>query len=149
MSLLVSIDPGLHVGYAVWDLETRRCLLAVEHTPETLHAALQALDVGDVDHIVYEQFNLRPGKAALRQVGSVMPAAEAIGIVKAACWTHGLRAETGAAGQGATIQRLTAAGYRWVSRGHGGHAKDAEALGVAHMRWKLADLGLHPKGSIA
>lgn len=84
-SRMVSIDPGdVHVGVAAWHrtLEAWECTLAVEMTPETAVEYLsRELLQGRVDLVVVEDFRLQPDKA-MAQVGSDMPTAQLIGVIK-------------------------------------------------------------------
>ncbi len=132
---VLSIDPGaVHVGVAYWsDLHGLwGCEAAVEVSPDL--AAERIFDVIEnrkVDKLIIEGFWLKPGKAALQQAGSAMETVELIGLARYLCVRHpGVEFVKVANGQNAIITRLDAAGYEWASKGHGGHAKDAEAVAV-------------------
>lgn len=135
---IISIDPGaVHCGVAVWrrlpSSVLWQCDWAVEMTPEEcidyVADALASLD-DKPGKVIIEGFWLKPGKAALQQTGSTMETVEVIGAIKTQCRWQGVEMVKVANGQRAIIQRLNAVGYEWVSHGHGGHAKDAEAVGV-------------------
>lgn len=144
----ISIDPGaVHCGLAEW---RRRdglwaCEFAVEVGPDILvdyvKDRINPLDESNGPELVLiEGFWLKNGLDAVRQAGSQMETTEVIGTVKNLCRWAGMPFQKVANGQQATITRLTAAGYKWVSHGHGGHAKDAEAVGVRGLEIKVRQL---------
>lgn len=157
MSLIVSIDPGQHVGFAVWREGTDspdgqpRCVWATEFTPpqaeDWLWSRLIARPrglVGEAIRAVYmEEFRLRGGRAALQQQGSDFPASQLIGAVRLMTRMHSHPVEFGLITPGvraAALERATALGIVWPSHGHGGHAKDAVAVGIAALGLRAADL---------
>lgn len=148
MPFIISIDPGaVHCGVALWrrlpSSVLWQCDWAVEMTPEGcidyVADALASLD-GKPESVIIEGFWLKPGKAALQQTGSTMETVEVIGAVKHLCRWQGVGFIKVANGQRAIIQRLNAVGYEWVSRGHGGHAKDAEAVGVRGLDLSVSQI---------
>lgn len=142
---VLSVDPGaVHVGVAYWyDLHGLwACESAVEMTPtEFADAFLEMADsASPPDLVIIEGFWLKPGKAALQQAGSGMETVELIGLTKYVCRSRGIEWRKVANGQDAIIARLTAAGYEWASKGHGGHAKDAEAVGARGLSLSVKDI---------
>lgn len=143
---VVSVDPGaVHCGVALWIQDDLTglwtCAWAVERTPdECLDFIRAAVGAPRLTKVVVEGFWLKGGIDAVRQAGSQMETTEVIGVVRHLCRWHGTPFEKVANGQKAVITRLTAAGYRWVSRGHGDHAKDAEAVGVRGLGLRIRDL---------
>jgi len=143
---VVSVDPGaIHVGVAYWfELHGLwSCQAAVEMSYDQYVDSI-LLDLMQTtarpDKVCIEGFWLKPGKAALQQAGSSLETVELIGATKAICRKVGTPVIKVANGQDAIIKRLEAAGYTWSSRGHGGHAKDAEAVGVRGLELSVRQL---------
>lgn len=149
---VVSIDPGaVHCGVAIWVEEQGlwTCTFAVEMGMEACIDFVKAAITVGVDQLEYqmpeviiEGFWLKPGLDAMRQAGSEMETTEVIGAVRHLCRWEGAKFTKVANGQQAIITRLEAAGYKWTSRGHGGHAKDAEAVGVRGLGLKVRQLAV-------
>lgn len=143
---IVSIDPGgVHCGVAYWARGTNalwECHWAVEMNPDECVDYVRSIVTGmDKPHKVFiEGFWLKPGLDAIRQAGSQMETCEVIGTVRNLCRWYDTPMRKVANGQQATITRLTAAGYAWVAHGNGGHAKDAEAVGVNGLGLKVRQL---------
>lgn len=150
---IVSIDPGaVHCGVAVWvrnEAGLWSCPSAVEMTPDDcvdfVREEVSGFNVNDFpakipDQVVVEGFWLKGGIDAIRQAGSEMETTEVIGAIRHLCRWAGMPFQKVANGQDAIITRLEAAGYEWTARGHGGHAKDAEAVGVRGLGLKVRQL---------
>lgn len=145
MTYVVSVDPGaVHVGYAewvevdgLWECREAREITPTEYLDE-VHDFCNAYDRPEL--VLVEGFWLRPGRDALRQAGSSMETVELIGATRYATMYAGIRFEKVQNGQDPIIKRLNAAGYEWTSMGHGGHAKDAEAVGVRGLGLSVKDL---------
>jgi len=143
---VIGVDPGsVHVGVSFWyELHGLwACENAVELTPDEYIDDI----MGDLMHnenapdaVVIEGFWLKPGKAALQQAGSEMGTVELIGLTKGICRYQNVQFIKVANGQDPIITRLDAAGYEWASRGHGGHAKDAEAVVVRGLGLKVREI---------
>lgn len=150
MGWVISVDPGsVHCGVAVWrrlpSSTMWQCEWAVEMTPdECVDYVADAVDpkhgVSVPDKVICEGYWLKPGKDALRQTGSPMETVEVIGTLKHVCRWAGVEFEKVQNGQQSIIQRLTASGYTWVAKGHGGHAKDAEAVGVRGLALSVSEI---------
>lgn len=150
MSLAASIDPGKHVGFALWDLagdDGPECVWAVEFTiaeaeDEIYSRVAYNRPVRDVvTHIYIEEFRLRGGRDALQQQGSDFPASRLIGSLQFIGRTFRVPVTLVSPGvRAAALERATALGITWPSYGHGGHAKDAVAVGIAGMQLRAQDL---------
>ena len=137
--LWLSIDPGdSHVGLAVW--KGPECLSAVEFAPNPAIRELEALGLGtprtDVQLVVVERFQLY-GWAAQQQAGSDMKTAQLIGIIRYLASRSQVPSLTPLASETKAMYKVPALMAMkprwWRSWGHGGHAKDAEAVGYAHI----------------
>lgn len=85
--ILLSVDPGDHVGYALWD--GGECY---ENLRVTRSEFMQMLANGyfeGVDKVVAEDFALFRGRAQ-KQVGSKMPASLVLGALELWCRQHGI-----------------------------------------------------------
>lgn len=136
--LWVSIDPGdSHVGFAVWN--GPRCVRAVEMDPNGVVLELEAMVKGDLALIVCEKFQLY-GFAAQQQAGSDFKTPQLIGVIKYIGRRNNVPVvmqmpSFGNAKAMLKVNEIKEKGPRWwTSYGHGGHAKDAEAHGVAWLR---------------
>lgn len=76
----MAFDPGLHTGIAIWDDKGKFIKWHTTHSNEELHAYL-AEDVEGIKVVIYEDYRLFRHKAQ-EQVGSKIPAAQAIGIIE-------------------------------------------------------------------
>jgi hypothetical protein len=135
-----AIDPGdTHVGLA-W-FEDGECAWAQEKTPADFLLWLESQMINNFvkayrTEIVCEEFRLYPWRMQ-EQGFSQMRTAELIGAIR---WiTRGYDLIM----QPASVKKVVVAqakerGYTWKSRGHGGHAKDAESHGLYRI-WKLAE----------
>lgn len=162
MRYVISIDPGaVHCGVAYWarsmtsitaarptagrpsaDEEIWECHWAVEMTPDDCVDYIKRTVEGeDPPAMVFvEGFWLKGGMDAIRQAGSQMETTQVIGTIRNLCRWSRVGCTLVANGQKAIITRLTAAGYVWSSSGSGGHAKDAEAVGVRGLGLKVRQL---------
>lgn len=127
--LMVAVDPGdVHCGWAVFGDEG--CVAAGEYSPEEL---LDWLWTADVDVLVVEGFRLYP-KGAGAQSWSSFRVVEVIGALGELARRRGIPVVV----QPALVKKptssiLRATGKRLLSRGKGGHAKDAEVHGWAYL----------------
>ena len=151
---VLSIDPGaVHCGVAVWvrdEASLWSCVSAVEMTPEdcvdfvrdeiTVPDFVNGFPTTVPNEVIIEGFWLKGGIAALQQSGSEMETTEVIGTIRHLCRWAGVPFQKVANGQEAIITRLDSVGYKWTSHGHGGHAKDAEAVGVRGLGLKVRQL---------
>ena len=150
MGSLLAVDPGgVHVGVSSW-LSTKRgwfCVASDEWSPETY--ADQLLEWFPPGHggswaaVAYETFRLRGGTGALQQTGSTFPEVELIGLTRHLVRWSGssprlIPVEPSA--RAAALKRADALGYDWRARGHGGHAKDAEATAIAALGLRAEDI---------
>jgi len=145
VAYVISVDPGgVHCGVACWVRadDLWECRWAVEMTPEAcVDYVRDAINSDDPpEQTICEGFWLKPGMDALRQAGSQMETCEVIGVVVHSCRWAGVPCIKVANGQQSIITRLEAVDYRWVSRGHGKHAKDAEAIGVRGLGLRVRQL---------
>lgn len=144
---LLAFDPGgVHVGISAWSLRSGGWApeWSVERGwLESVDAVLNWLDddarIADV--IAYETFRLRGGATALAQTGKTFPEVELIGVIRAVT----RRLEVPLVGvepsiRAAAVKRANALGYKWAARGHGGHARDAEAVAICALDLRAADL---------
>jgi len=85
--ILLSVDPGDNVGYALWDgpecYENK-----VVRRPEFMRMLAEGYFDG-VDRVVAENFALFRGRAQ-KQVGSKMPASLVLGALELWCIQHGI-----------------------------------------------------------
>lgn len=150
---VISVDPGaVHCGVAVWVRDEAglwSCPSAVEMHPddcvdfvreEVAGVRVNSFPTRKPDQIIVEGFWLKGGLDALRQAGSEMETTEVIGAIRHLCRWSETPFQKVANGQDAIITRLEAAGYKWTSHGHGGHAKDAEAVGVRGLGLKVKQI---------
>lgn len=85
--ILLSVDPGDNVGYALWDGGT--CYEnAVVRRPVFMDMLARGYFEG-VDKVVAENFRLFRGRAQ-RQTGSKMPASIVLGALELWCRMHGI-----------------------------------------------------------
>jgi hypothetical protein len=146
---LIAVDPGgVHVGVSTWsdDPGFWACASAVELTPndfaDTLRDLLAVGTNGGLG-VAYETFRLRGGQGALQQQGSTFPEVELIGVIRTLCrWAGVPLIPIEPSNRSASIQRASALGYQWRAHGHGGHAKDAEAVGISALRLDAAAIRL-------
>lgn len=134
----VSLDPGdVHVGWAVFADDNHgefHCTLAEEITPDELFR--RARETGwlqQATHVVIEEF--RPYPTTIKAlIGSDLPTARMIGAMEYACHTWGVQLiKQPAHVKKATEELLKHKHIELVSRGHGGHAKDAELQGYYRL----------------
>lgn len=76
----VAFDPGLHTGWAIWDVEGNFLDMGTTHTYEDLHEKLASLPAS-IKIVIIEDFTLWSRKAK-QQAGSKMPAPKAIGQIE-------------------------------------------------------------------
>lgn len=145
----LSIDPGgVHVGVATWTNNRGHweCVEADEWQPEPFEDELRDW-VSALTSVSVETFRLRGGKGALVQQGSTFPEVELIGVIRALCRWHGIPLiPIEPSMRAASLQRASALGYRWRAHGHGGHAKDAEAVGISALRLNAEAIRLAAEG---
>lgn len=137
--LWLSVDPGdKNVGVARWERET--CTGAWHTNPEDLLKALwQVAEGGRLGLVVYERYQLY-GDQFARQMGSDFPTVQMIGAMRFICGHWKVPTEEYLAGHHKKIYKM--AEYKppekklneWKSYGQGGHAKDAECLGLYVVR---------------
>lgn len=128
-----AIDPGdVHVGFATF-VEYRgeyQCEYAEEITPDELFRRASSTDwLVTATHVVIEEFRVYP-HTATALIGSDLPTTRMIGAMEYACHTQGvILLKQPAHIKKATEELLKHKHIGLVSRGHGGHAKDAELHG--------------------
>lgn len=76
----LAVDPGLHSGWAVWDIKGDIITMGTTHNYDELHEVLANLP-SSIKVVVLEDFVLFKHKAG-QQVGSRMPAPKAIGQIE-------------------------------------------------------------------
>lgn len=76
----LAVDPGLHSGWAVWDVKGKIITMGTTHTYEALHDLLASFP-RCIKVVIIEDFILFRSKAG-KQVGSKMPAPKAIGQIE-------------------------------------------------------------------
>lgn len=129
----LSIDPGeVHCGVAGWNGDD--CRFAQEWTPEQLLERIQQWQAR-LEKLVVEEFRLYPNKLAVQSF-SDLPTVKLIGKIELLCTVLGIELIM----QPALIKKVVfaqakARGHVWLSDGHGGHAKDAEAHGLYYV-WR-------------
>lgn len=79
MAYYLSADPGLHTGWALWDDKGKFLEMGTTHSNDELHKKLEG--ISGIKVVIYEDFLLFKHKAS-KQVGSRMPASQAIGILE-------------------------------------------------------------------
>lgn len=128
----VAIDPGeIHVGWAEF-INNRGefyCETAEEITPDELLQRLRNGSGYNWQEVVIENFTVYP-HTATALIGTDLATSRLIGRVEEICHTQGVVLIK----QPAHILRTTAELLKFkrlplVSRGHGGHARDAELHG--------------------
>lgn len=125
---MLAVDPGeVHCGWA--EFSNDKCTHAGEWSPPEMYQYIV-----DYSHrygeLVVEEFRLYPWKSEA-QGFSQLRTVEVIGVLRYLASQHELpMIEQSARIKKPTFARFDAMGYEWVSRGHGGHAKDAEAHGL-------------------
>lgn len=134
---MLAIDPGeVHCGFAYF--RGNECIEAGEWDPPTLLARVEHDVTHDVvDEVVIEEFELYPWKSQ-EQGFSQLRTVRVIGALEYVCARFG-RPTLVVVFQKAiikkpTVGQNTARKYKWVSRGHGGHAKDAETHGLYRVQ---------------
>jgi hypothetical protein len=133
----LTCDPGdVHVGVASW--EHVRCVAAWEDSPNVFvdRLADDWIPAG-LDLLVIETFSLYAWQAA-EQSGSQFLTPQLIGAAKHLCRRANVSVIQQQASVGKAVykaERLNSRLVKW--RGHGRHAKDAEAHGIAYIaKWE-------------
>lgn len=75
----LSVDPGKHTGWAIWNVKGEFLDMGTTHSNDELHTKLETFS--GIHEVIYEDFLLFKHKAK-DQVGSRMPASQAIGIIE-------------------------------------------------------------------
>lgn len=136
---ILGVDPGaVHVGVAEW--EDSRCVAAYEMTPDDFAALL--LRPGwllGFDRFIAEAYVPQGG------FGDGKTGTDTIKLLGWYEWN--VRLNVGEEVQlvtrldrSASLRRLKAAGYNFAGMGNGDHARDAEAVTVAGMKWSVKEL---------
>ena len=135
---ILGIDPGgTHVGVSEW--EGRMCVAAYELTPEETARRVLADWLREFDVVCAEDYVPQGG------VGDGKPGTDTVRLLGLIGWVnlieHGrdVVLTTRGSRYGA-LQRPKAVGYPFVGAGKGDHARDAEAVVVAAMRWSVTSL---------
>ena len=131
----VSVDPGdVHVGYATWDHE--RCTGAVELTPaDCVDLVWDLAATGTLGLLVVERFTLYPWMAA-EQSHSPMLTPQLIGALTHVARRFKVPCEFPQASKLKEVYNTPLSKRLHAWRGHGKHAKDAEAHGL-RLVWQL------------
>jgi hypothetical protein len=124
-----SVDPGdVHVGWATWCHE--RCTEAVETTPAAcVDRVWDLAQLGVLKLLVVERFTLYPWLMA-QQSHSEMLTPQLIGALKHVCRRFNVPVEYPQASKLNEVYKTPLSARLKASRGHGKHAKDAEAHGL-------------------
>lgn len=133
----VSVDPGdRNVGVAEWQDET--CIVAYHSGPDA-HIDWLVENARVLDLVVYEKWTLYPQMTA-QFMGSEFMTCQMIGAMRHIC----RRAQIACLGYSASEHKAiykvpefkARKARQWMSYGQGTHAKDAECLGLYHIRKK-------------
>ena len=145
---LIAFDPGgVHVGVSAWtkwpDGHWAPDWSVERGWESSIDRVLRWLDDGVriADVVAYETFRLRGGATALAQTGKTFPEVELIGVIRAVTRRLGTPlVGVEPSNRAAAVKRATALGYRWRAHGHGGHARDAEAVAICALDLRAMDL---------
>lgn len=74
----LAADPGLHTGWAIWDMKGECLDFGTTHDYDELHEKLESLPKDTIKVVIIEDYTLWYHKAQ-KQAGSKMPAPKAIG----------------------------------------------------------------------
>ncbi len=137
----LTVDPGeVHVGTVLW--QGHEPVRAQEmHPDQFVDYLVTVCASGELELIVYEIFMLYGHKKDM-QLGSTFGTAELIGVIKHVARRAGVATVGYQASAHKQLYKLKE--YRppvkplrdWKSYGHGSHTKDAECLGLYHIRTK-------------
>lgn len=140
-----SVDPGdVHVGLAEW--HGTGCVRASETTPVQIEDRLYGMLLNDfpIDRVVIERFALR-GELMYQQQGSEFLTSQLIGSLRFICRSFGVPVTIQTAQQHKVVLKRdpwrTWPQRRWVSYGHGPHAKSAELHGYFFIESVLRQQG--------
>lgn len=142
--LWFSIDPGENnVGFAEWS--GTECLEARHTEPDVaVDYVMKIAKEGGLGLLVHERFALYPGAEQGRgQMGSEFLTSQMIGVLKFICRHTKVPVVSHLASHHKNLVKR--AEFRppvkplraWKSYGNGGHAKDAESLGLYHIHTQL------------
>lgn len=76
----LALDPGVHTGWALWDIDGKFLEMGTTHGDPELHERLASLP-RTIKVVIIEEFELWFHKAR-KQAGSKMPAPKAIGVIE-------------------------------------------------------------------
>jgi hypothetical protein len=136
---ILGVDPGaVHVGVAEW--EDSRCVAAYELTPEEFAGRVYGprwLD--QFERFIAEAYVPQGG------FGDGKTGTDTIKLLGLYEWTVKLRFGKTVQlvtrlDRSASLRRLKAGGYNFAGMGNGDHARDAEAVTVAGMKWSIKEL---------
>lgn len=141
---LLGLDPGaVHVGVSVW--EDKDCVDAFELTPEQAARLIHEGRTHEYDVVCAEDFFSQGG------FGSAKTGRDTTMLLGYLCWDYKLSTGrdvtlTTRGPRAAALTRLKAVGYPFVGLGRGDHARDAEAVVVAAMKWSAKEVSARPRG---
>lgn len=137
----LTVDPGeVHVGTVLWD-GTEPVRAQEMHPDQFVDWFVSACGRRELELVVYEIFMLYGHKKDV-QLGSTFGTAELIGVIKHVARRAGIPAVGYQASAHKQLYRLKEFKppvkplRAWRSYGHGSHTKDAECLGLYHIRTK-------------
>ena len=138
----LGVDPGSeHVGVSEWEGQT--CIDAYELTPRGMAERIHSGWVDAFDVVCVEDFVSQGG------FGSAKTGRDTTMLLGYLWWHVTLSGGdvrlTTRLERHSALTRLKAVGYPFVGLGRGDHARDAEAVVVAAMRWGARDVGSRPR----
>lgn len=141
---ILGVDPGSeHVGVSEW--EDKTCVDAYELTPGDLAWRICDGWTHDFDVVCAEDFFSQGG------FGSAQTGRDTTMLLGYLCWDYLMNTSrevtlTQRGPRAAALTRLKAVRYPFVGLGKGDHARDAEAVVVAAMKWGAKEVDARPRG---
>lgn len=136
---ILGVDPGgVHVGVSEW--EDTCCVAAYELTPTEFAARVHGREwLRGFDRFIAEAYVPQggfgdggPGIATMKLLGLFEWTVKLEGLGEVTLVTRLSRA--------GALKRLKAVGYPFAGMGKGDHARDAEAVTVAGMKWSAKEV---------
>lgn len=141
---LLGVDPGaVHVGVSEWEDQT--CVAAYELTPQTMAVRIHDGFTHDFDVLCAEDYFSQGG------FGSAQSGRDTTMLLGYLTWDYVMSTGrhvrlTQRGARSGALKRLQAVGYPFVGAGRGDHARDAEAVVVAAMKWSAKEVSARPGG---